>query len=102
MYQVWTKEVYEEAWRLTDCPDIAAVERVIRDNFGKEVEVKVTTPVEFDAKITVKINAPEEKLSIKERFAKGVEVPIKEVKGEATESETEPDKGARAKSHRTV
>jgi hypothetical protein len=102
MYQVWTKAEYEDNWKLTECPDIAAVEDIIRLNFGKEVSIKVSVPVEFDAKIAVKVHAPEDKLSAKEKFAEGVKEPIKEAKSEATQSETEPDKGAGGKGHGKV
>jgi len=102
MYQVWTKEGYEEAWRLTECPDIAAVENIIRDNFGMEVEVKVSTPVEYDARIAVKIHAPKDQPTEKAP-PPAPEPEIKEeAQIEATESETKPDKGAGAKGHSKV
>ena len=102
MYQVWTKAEYEDNWKLMECPDIAAVEDIIRAKFGTAVEVKVSTPVEFDARIAIKVHAPEDKLSAKEKFAESVKEPWKEVKSEATQSETEPDKGAGGKGHGKV
>ena len=102
MYQVWTKEKYNEAWSLTDCPDIAAVEEIIRANFGKEVEVKVSTPVEFDAKIAVKVHAPKVTEIITDLPPAPEPDKKQEVDSEATQSEAEPDKVARGKSDRKV
>lgn len=102
MYQVWTQAEYEEAWKLTECPDIAAVEDIIRDNFGKVVKVKVSMPVEFDAKITVKVHAPTGPAGEPTAMA-AVEAKLKEVvKSEATESETQPDKNPKGKGHGKV
>ena len=102
MYQVWTKAEYEDNWKLTECPDIAAVEDIIRANFGKEVAVKVSTPVEFDAKIAVKVHAPTGPAGEPTAMA-AVEKRLKEVAtSEATQSETEPDKGAGGKGHGKV
>lgn len=102
MYEVWTKEGYEVAWHLTECPDIASVEQVIRDNFGKEVEVKVSMPVEFDAKIAVKIHAPKGPAGEPTALA-AVETRLKEVvKSEAAKGEAEPDKGAGGSRHGKV
>ena len=102
MYQVWTKAQYEDNWKLTDCPDIAAVEDIIRANFGKEVEVKVSMPVEFDAKIAVKVHAPEDKTIRPPLPLTTPPEKKQEVKSEATEDKTQPDKGAGAKGHRKV
>lgn len=60
MYQVWTRAQYEEAWRLTDCRDLPEVEQIIRETFGQDIEVKVSTPVEYDARIAVRIQTPKD------------------------------------------
>ena len=102
MYQVWTKAQYEENWKLTECPDIAAVELIIRDNFSKEVEVKVSLPVEFDARITVKVHAPTGPAGEPTAMA-AVEKRLKEVeKSEVAKAKAEPGKGPGAKSEGKV
>lgn len=60
MFQVWTKAEYEDAWRLQECPDVAGVEEIIRSNFGKDNETKITIPVDYDARIAVKIHVPKD------------------------------------------
>jgi len=102
MYQVWTKAQYDDRWELTECPDIAAVELIIRDNFGKEVEVKVSMPVEYCAKIAVKVHAPEGKKSVAEQYVTSIEKSVKEFTGETTKSEAEPDKDTGGKGHGKV
>ena len=102
MYQVWTKAEYDDNYKLTECPDIAAVEDIIRQTFGSPVTVKVSMPVEFDARIAVKVHAPTGPAGYPTAMA-AVENKLKEVvKSEAEKSEAQPDKGTGAKSHRKV
>ena len=102
MYQVWTKAEYEDNWKLTECPDIAAVEDIIRANFGKEVAVKVSTPVGFDAKIAVEVHAPPERPKPAEKPAEKPFVIIEGEINETAQSKAQPDKGAGSKGHGKV
>ena len=102
MYQVWTKAEYEDNWKLTECPDIAAVEAVIRANFGTQTVVKVSVPVEFDAKIAVKIFPPPEVIKDRQETEKHIKEIQQEAKSEATEDKAKPDKGTSGKGHGKV
>jgi len=91
MYQVWTKAEYEDGWKLTEVQDVAGVEDIIRTNFGKDVAVKVSTPVEFDARIAVKIHEPKVVERVKETPPAPLAEPKKEAKSEAAKGKTKPD-----------
>lgn len=102
MYLVWTKQEYEELWRRVEAPDLAAVEAVIRDNFGTPVEVQVTIPVEHEARVQVKIQAAAGPAGEPNAMAR-VEKRLKEVHAvETAQSEAVDDKGPGAKGHRKI
>ncbi|MBU2060067.1 MAG: hypothetical protein KKB38_20345 [Gammaproteobacteria bacterium] len=102
MYQVWTREIYQDLWALNEVDSLQEVEKIIRENFGKDIEVKVSLPVSFEARIAVKVDAPREPAPTR-KIEQPVEISTKEETEVATEEGgPEEDKGPRGKSHKPV
>lgn len=93
MYQVWTKQDFQELWELIECDTLAEVEEIIRTNFTHEVEVRVSLPIKYDARIAVKIEAPREEAPARSRTLPAEKEQKQEVSSEASQGGPQEDKG---------
>lgn len=90
---VLTKEPYDESYRLTEVDTLPDVERIIRDNFASEVEVRVAIPVDFSAGVVVKIHPPDLTKPLEEHKKPAKTKHTEEGKSETEKSQSDDDKG---------
>ena len=100
-YQVWTKEEYEELYKLTVCGDLSAARRMIDTAVRAGLKPMLTVEVPYELSIKVGVVGQE---APKSKTKKAPAETIKEevIESEVTEDQAESDQGTGAESDSQV